>query len=79
MLQVKVLGSGCPNCRRLEQETRAALDSAGVAYDLTKVTDWEAIASYGVMTTPALVLDEQVVSSGRIPKREQIIAWATHA
>lgn len=77
MLQVKVLGSGCPNCRRLEAETREALDAAGVAYTLTKVTDFADIAAYGVMSTPALVIDEMVVSSGRIPKREQIVAWAS--
>ena len=75
MLQVKVLGSGCPNCKRLEAETRAALDEAGFAYELTKVTDYADIASYGVMSTPALVVNESVVSSGRIPKRDQIVAW----
>ena len=75
MLQVKVLGSGCPNCKRLEAETRAALDEAGIAYELMKVTDFADIASYGVMSTPALVVNESVVSSGRIPKRDQIVAW----
>ncbi|RMG86097.1 MAG: thioredoxin family protein [Chloroflexi bacterium] len=76
MLQVKVLGSGCANCQRLEREAKAALDKAGIAYELIKVTDYADIASYGVMSTPALVINEEVVSSGRIPKQEQIIAWA---
>lgn len=76
MLEVKVLGSGCPNCQRLETEARAALDGAQIAYRLTKVTDFADIAGYGVMSTPALVLNEDVVSSGRIPKREQIVQWA---
>jgi small redox-active disulfide protein 2 len=76
MLHVKVLGSGCTNCKRLEAETRAALDEAGIPYELTKVTDYADIASYGVMSTPALVMNEKVVSAGRIPAHSRIIAWA---
>lgn len=76
MIQVKILGSGCANCQRLERETRAALDAAGIAYELIKVTDYADIAAYGVMNTPALVINEEVLSSGRIPKPEQIIGWA---
>lgn len=76
MLQVKVLGSGCANCQRLERETRAALDGASVVYELTKVTEMEDIVAYGVMRTPALVMNEDVLSSGRIPKSQQIIDWA---
>lgn len=76
MLQIKVLGSGCPNCQRLERETRAALDAASIPYALTKVTDYGDIASYGVMTTPALVINEEVLSAGKIPKHEQIVTWA---
>ena len=76
MIAIKVLGSGCPNCKRLEAETRAALDQAGIPYALDKVTEYADIASYGVMSTPALVINEQVVSSGRIPARSQIVEWA---
>jgi small redox-active disulfide protein 2 len=76
MLQIKVLGSGCSNCQRLEREARTALDEAGINYQLTKVTEDADIAAYGIMSTPALVMNEQVVSSGRIPKRDQMIAWA---
>ena len=76
MLQIKVLGSGCANCQRLERETRAALDGAAIPYDLTKVTDFADIASYGVMQTPALVMNEVVLSTGKIPKHEQIVLWA---
>ena len=79
MLQIKVLGAGCPNCQKLEAETRAALDAPGIAYELTKVTDFADIAAYGVMQTPALVIDETVVCSGRIPKRGQILDWAAAA
>ncbi len=76
MLEVKVLGSGCPNCQRLERETRAALDEAGIVYQLNKVTDYGDIAAYGVLSTPALVLNEQVVSVGRIPARAKIVELA---
>lgn len=76
MLQVKVLGSGCANCKRLEQEARTALDGAQIAYELVKVTDFADIAAYGVMSTPALVMNEEVLSSGRIPKPDQIVTWA---
>ncbi len=76
MLQVKVLGSGCPNCKRLEAETRAALDEAGIAYDLSKVTEYDDIVAYNVLSTPALVINEKVVSAGRIPARSKIVELA---
>jgi|AMZC01.1.fsa_nt_AMZC01003320.1_2 small redox-active disulfide protein 2 len=78
MLTVKILGTGCPNCRRLEAETRAALDAAQppIPYELVKVTDFMDIVSYGVLATPALVINETVVSAGRIPRPEQIVHWA---
>ena len=76
MLNIKVLGSGCANCKRLETETRAALDAAGIGYELSKVTDYADIMAYGVMSTPALVINEKVVSSGRVPARSQIVELA---
>ncbi len=76
MLQIKILGSGCANCQRLERETRTALNEAGLIYELTKVTDYSDIASYGVMQTPALVINDVVVTSGKIPKQDQIVNWA---
>ncbi len=79
MLNIKVLGAGCENCNRLEKETRAALGAPAIAYELTKVTDYGEIASYGVMNTPGLVINEKVVSSGQIPKRGQILSWAIEA
>lgn len=79
MLQIKVLGSGCPNCKRLEAETRAALDAAGIAYTLTKVTDYDEITAYNVLATPALVINEKVVSAGRIVARSRIVEMARAA
>jgi small redox-active disulfide protein 2 len=81
MVSIKILGTGCPNCRHLEAETRAVL--AGLepwkAYDLVKVTDFLEIASYGVLSVPGLVINEMVVCSGQIPKRDQIAQWVRNA
>jgi small redox-active disulfide protein 2 len=69
---VKVLGPGCKNCQALEKVTRAALADLGVHADVEKVEDYPTIAGYGVMSTPALVIDEQVVVSGRVPTVTQV-------
>ena len=64
---IKVLGSGCTNCQNLEKATREALAQLGVDATVEHVTDPADIASYGVMRTPGLVVDEEVVLSGRVP------------
>ncbi|MBZ0318029.1 MAG: thioredoxin family protein [Anaerolineae bacterium] len=81
MLTIKILGGGCAKCKQLEAETRAALQSMNqpLDYEIVKVTDMAEIAAYQVMATPALVINEQVLSYGRIPKRDQIIQWAIEA
>lgn len=66
-MKIKVLGPGCANCVTLERVTREALASLEIEADVEKVTDYPAIAGYGVMRTPALVVDEEVVVSGRVP------------
>ena len=78
MLTVKILGAGCPNCKRLEAETRAALDAIepSLDYELIKVTDFFDILAYQILSTPALVMNEQVLAVGRVPRREQIAQWA---
>ena len=76
MLTVKVLGPGCANCQRLEPETRETLDQAKIEYTIPKLTDYADIMAYNILSTPALVMNEQVVSAGRIPKQSQIIEWA---
>ena len=65
---IKILGPGCTNCVNLERATREALDQLGLDATVEKVTDYAAIVGYGVMSTPGLVVDEQVVLSGRVPK-----------
>jgi small redox-active disulfide protein 2 len=77
MLQIKVLGSGCANCKRLEQEVKEALADSSIEYELIKVTDYADILAYNILNTPGLVMNETVVSTGRIPKRPQIIEWAS--
>ncbi len=64
---IKVLGPGCANCQNLEKAARAAAADLGLDATIEKVTDYAAIAGYGVMSTPGLVVDEQVVLAGRVP------------
>lgn len=68
---IKVLGSGCAKCRALEEAVRAALEELGMDPAIDHVTDFAQIAAYGVMTTPALVVDGRVVSYGRVLQREE--------
>ena len=69
---IKVLGPGCSNCKNLERVTREAVDGLGLDATIEKVEDYAAIIGYGVMSTPALVVDEKVVVSGRVPKVAEI-------
>ena len=69
---VKVLGPGCRNCVNLERATRQAIDDLGLDATVEKVTDYPTIVGYGVMATPALVIDEKLVSSGRVPAAAEV-------
>ncbi len=71
---VKVLGSGCASCNLLEEHTRQALVDLGMDTTIEHVTDFVAIAGYGVMTTPALVVDGKVLSSGNVLTKEEVLA-----
>ncbi len=70
---VKVLGSGCAKCNQLEQATLAALTALGMDAAIDHVTDFGQIAAYGVMTTPALVVDDKVVSYGKVLKENEVV------
>lgn len=70
---IKVLGSGCAKCNQLEEATKEALQELGMDTTVEHVTDFAKIATYGVMTTPALVVDGKVVSFGKVLKKEDII------
>lgn len=69
---IKVLGPGCANCVNLEKATRTALEHLGVEAEVVKVTDFPTIVGYGVLRTPALVVDETVVLSGRVPTADEV-------
>lgn len=75
MLKIKILGSGCANCKKLEAVARDAATTSGVEADFEKVTDMQAIMAYDILSTPALVINEKVVASGRIPTKAEVQQW----
>lgn len=78
-MEIKVLGTGCAKCRKLFAEAEKALAQSGVGATLTKVEKIDEIVGYGVMMTPALVIDGEVKASGRIPDATEIVGWLTGA
>ena len=72
MRKIEVLGPGCPKCKKLHDETQQAAYELGLACDIRKITDISEISGYGVMMTPALVVDGVVKSVGKVPSREEI-------
>ena len=74
-MDIKVLGPGCPKCQQTEKIVKEAVAEAGVAASVDKVTDILEIAGYGVFGTPAVVVDGEVKSVGKIPKKEDVISW----
>jgi small redox-active disulfide protein 2 len=79
MLTVKILGSGCPNCKKLEAIARQAAAQLSVEANFVKVTDYADIMAYNVMSTPGLVINEKLVSVGRLPSPAEITSWLTSA
>jgi small redox-active disulfide protein 2 len=71
-VNIKILGPGCANCTNLEKATREAVAVLGIDATIVKVTDYPTMMGYGVMRTPALVVDEKVVLSGRVPTTTQV-------
>ena len=74
MKQIKILGTGCPKCKKLAEITEQVAKAAGIEYELIKVTDINEIMQFGVMMTPALSVDGEVKVSGRIPKPDELRA-----
>lgn len=74
-MNIKILGGGCANCKRLEQITRKVVDDNKMSAEFDHVTEYADIMKYGVMSTPALVVEGKVVSSGRIPSEAEIKTW----
>ncbi|MBP1765264.1 MAG: Thiol-disulfide isomerase and thioredoxin [Firmicutes bacterium] len=73
--KIEILGTGCAKCQKLEANAKKAVELSGVDAAISKVTDINQIANYGVMITPALVLDGQVKVAGKIPTPEAIAEW----
>jgi len=74
-MEIKILGTGCPRCSEVEKRTMNALAKLGMAADVQKIKNLNAIAQYGIFGTPGLVINGKVKSSGRIPTVEEIKSW----
>jgi small redox-active disulfide protein 2 len=78
-MKIKVLGTGCPKCKKLFAEAEKAIAASGATVELEKVEKLDEIMKYAVMMTPALVVNEEVKASGRIPPSSEILRWITNA
>ena len=74
-MEIKVLGPGCAKCQKTEEVVKEAVAESGVSADVEKVTDVMKIAGYGVFGTPAVVVDGEVKSVGKIPNRKDVKSW----
>lgn len=79
MLTIKVLGSGCANCKRVEQIARKVISEMALEAEVVKVTDYKDIMAYNVLATPGLVINEKLVCSGRIPTPAEVTTWLADA
>ncbi|MFZ5822181.1 MAG: thioredoxin family protein [Chloroflexota bacterium] len=79
MLIIKVLGSGCANCKRVEQIARKAVEEMALEAEIIKVTEYPEIMKYNILSTPGLVVNEKVVSSGRIPSAAEVTTFLVDA
>lgn len=79
MLKIEILGTGCPNCSKLESETKKAVENLAIEAEFEKVTDFQKIMEYDILNTPGLVINSEVVSSGRIPSQDELTTFLTSA
>jgi small redox-active disulfide protein 2 len=79
MLTIKVLGSGCANCKRVEQIARKIVTEMALEAEVIKVTDYNDIMAYNILSTPGLVVNEKVVCAGRIPAPAEVTTWLANA
>ena len=78
-MHIKVLGPGCPRCRKVEETVSEVIKELGVEASVEKVKDMKAIMEYPIVTTPGLVINEELVCFGRIPSKAEITTWITAA
>jgi len=79
MLTIKVLGPGCANCKNVESVARRAVADLAIEAEVIKVTEYPEIMKYNIMSTPGLVINEKLVSAGRIPSAAEVTTWLTTA
>lgn len=79
MISIKVLGSGCANCKRVEAVVRKVVEDEMIDAAIIKVTDFAEITKYPILATPGLVINEKVVSAGRIPSLAEVSGWLKEA
>lgn len=75
MVNIKVLGSGCANCKRVEANARKVVETMGIEAEIEKVTDYTEIMKWSILSTPGLVINDKLVSAGRIPTETEIKNW----
>ena len=79
MVTIKVLGPGCTNCKRVEAVARQAVTQMGVDAQIVKITDYNDIMKYPILSTPGLVINENLVCAGRIPTPTFVVGWLEKA
>ena len=77
-MEIKILGPGCPKCKQTEKMVRETISEVGKAADVEQITDVMEIAGYGVLGTPAVVVDGEVKSVGKIPLKNEVKSWVEH-
>jgi small redox-active disulfide protein 2 len=74
-MKIEILGTGCPKCEKLSELTEEVVNELGASVEIVKITDINKIIDYGVMVTPALVIDGDVMVAGKIPGKQEITEW----
>ncbi|MFO7929025.1 MAG: thioredoxin family protein [Candidatus Humimicrobiaceae bacterium] len=74
-MKIEILGMGCPKCKKTTQNAQQAVDELGIDAEIIKIEDLDKITEYGVIMTPALVIDGEVKVAGKIPSKQEIIEW----
>jgi small redox-active disulfide protein 2 len=79
MLTIKILGSGCANCKKVEATAKQVAQNLSIEATFVKVTDYKDMMAYNIMSTPGLVINEKLVCAGRIPSQAEVTTWFTNA